>query len=297
MMKKGLTFEASYGSDSTFTPTEYKDTFVFNGGTDKINCAKFDGVDYEPYDFSGDKIEIDGYSISDIKYSISGNPTTNGDLILTYGSGNYSVTLKNYFANPDAGSLKLVASGTETSIGADIVNKGYVIDGGVMYKKVDGTTGDDPFEMTDDTELFVAKGGNDTYNFASSGGYQFAIGDKVELLGNRADLSYARNSDDDLVISYDGGTFTMKGYFTSDFNIEHGGNVKLKTADYDNFTVAVDMEAKDGPSCSFASNNRIATLSFEASAWQSAGADSAMTDVTMNNPDEVNLMQIYTNNA
>ena len=298
MMKKGLTFEASYGSDSTFTPTEYIDTFVFNGGTDKINCAKYDGVDYEPYDFSGDKIEISGYPLSDIKYSISGDPTTDGDLILTYGSGSsYSVTLKNYFANPDAGSIRLVTSDKPNGIdiSSDIIIKGYVIDGGAMYKKTEGTTGNDSFVMTDDPDLFVAKGGNDIYTYASSGGYQQSVGDKIELLGNKEDVTYARSSND-LVITYDGGTLTMSEFFSSD-NITKGGNVKLKTEDDDNFTVAEDMAAKGGPSASLASNNRIATLSFEASAWQSAGADSAMTDVAMNNPDEVNLMQIYTNNA
>ena len=302
MMKKGLTFEASYGSDSTFTPTEYIDTFVFNGGTDKINCAKYDGVDYEPYDFSGDKIEISGYPLSDIKYSISGNPTTDGDLILTYGSGSsYSVTLKNYFANPDAGSIRLVTSDKPNGIdiSSDIIIKGYVIDGGAMYKKTEGTSGNDSFKISDDAELFVANGGDDTYTYESSGGYQQSVGDKIELLGNRANVSYSKvgENDKDLKITYDGGTVTIPGYYESESNTGYCGNVKLKTADDDDFTVAADMAAKESPSGSFASNNRIATLSFDAAAWQSAGADSAMTDVAMNNPDEVNLMQIYTNNA
>ena len=295
-MKKGL--KVNWTSEtSSFTPTEFGETFVANGGNDTINCT----VGSSPCDVTGDKIYISSYSNSDVKYSISGDPTTDGDLILTYSSGS-SVTLKHYFANADAGSIKLATYDDHDgiAISTDITNKGYFIDGGAMYaKKVNGTSGNDSFKISDDAELFVANGGDDTYTYESSGGYQSSVGDKIELLGNRANVSYSKvgENDEDLKITYDGGTVTIPGYYESESNTGYCGNVKLKTADDDDFTVAADMAAKESPSGTYASNNRIATLSFDAAAWQSAGADTSMSDVSMNNPDEVNLMQIYTNNA
>ena len=125
--------------------------------------------------------------------------------------------------------------------------------------------------------MYVANGGNDTLDIS----FGSTAGDKIRLLGNRVDVSYAR-SGNDLVITYDGGQMTLidYGYDETTYNA-----ITIKTNDAE-FTLG-----------SAVGTLNMSALTQSTLAWQTAGADSDIANVFVDNPEDVNLMQVYTNNA
>ncbi|MBR6061477.1 MAG: hypothetical protein IKP67_05340, partial [Spirochaetales bacterium] len=128
---------------------------------------------------------------------------------------------------------KIVANGVEFTLDDDMM----LIDG-VAYKKINGTDGDDTFAPSSGKEVFVANGGDD---YVGSVGYSYMADDRIKLLGNRADVSYTRDYND-LIITYNGGTFTISDYYSVGLD---SSDMKIVTDDdNEGFSIADDIASK-----------------------------------------------------
>ena len=269
------------GTDS-FTPSADPQNFVLKGGQDTFSPDS---------NYGNDRIEVFGNK-GDITYT---RDYGSNDLTIGYPSSTSSVnsvTFEGYFGNSDRYPAKIKTEDGKThSIASGMAQNGL---------NHLGTHGNDSFNANEGKDIYVANGGDDVISiYDSSLGYPTRlIGDTIELSGDFSNVTCNRN-DDDLVISYDGGsTFTLGAYYHTFEDVPASGyynNVTLKVGD--TTTTVGDIVSNSSQNSLLASNNFLASLAQSTFAWQSAGTDTSMTDVTVNNPDEVNLMQIYTNNA
>ena len=267
---KGIHVNGTPGDDS-FSTTNVKEIFVANGGNDTLSGSS--DTSYT----AGDAIKLSGNRIN-VNYT----KDSSDHLVIHYGTGSDTFTCSDFLGNsvnyyPDTIITDDESAGFD--ILADINSKGVV---------QEGETGDDNFYLTRCKDVIVAKGGHDTCD--SNNGSGITSGDTIQLLGNKTNVSCAM-SGDDIIITYDGGQITMSSY--SSYETEYNALILKTSGDSETFTLGSIVNS-GGIS---ASNNFMGLLLQDTSAWQSAGADSAMSDVALNNPEDVNLMQIYTNNA
>ena len=105
-----------------------------------------------------------------------------------------------------------------------------------MYKLHEGNSDDNSFVPSAGKEIFVLNSGDDTIDCNNTDSY----GDKIKLLGSRADVSYTKD-DNDLIITYSGGTVTMHDYYES--SCGYYGNI-ITEDDAEDFSIDDDIAVK-----------------------------------------------------